>query len=113
MSHCGYLGVLPENTIVMADRGLKQIESLLNKKGCTLVRPPSVSNNEKMTKKDVLFTKRIASVRIHIERVIKRIRDFQLLSPHAVIGTEMVQKLNTAMKIACAIINLQQPIINQ
>lgn len=97
----------------MADRGFKQIESLLSKKGCTLVRPPSVSSKEKMSKEDVLLTKRIASVRIHIERVIKRVRDFQLLSPHAVIGREMVQRLDSVIKVACAVINLQQPIINQ
>lgn len=111
--NCGFLDVLPDHCTVMADRGFKQIESLLNKKGCSLVRPPSVPANEKMSKEDVLLTKRIASVRIHIERVIKRIRDFKLLGPHAVIGAEIIQKLDGAIKIACAIINLQQPIIKQ
>lgn len=113
LEDCGYLDVLPGNCVVMADRGFKQIETLLNKNKCTLIRPPSVSTKEKMTKEEVILTKRIASVRIHIERIIKRIRDFKLLSPHATVNSELVQTLDYAMIIACAIINLQNPIIKK
>ncbi|KAK4886340.1 hypothetical protein RN001_002611 [Aquatica leii] len=90
----GFLEVLPENAVV-ADRGFKKIESFLLKKNCTLVRPPSVVNKEQMTKDDVLLTKRIVSVRIHIERVIKRVRDFKILSPHATLNKDLVQQLVT------------------
>lgn len=110
---CGFLNELPENSVIMADRGFKKIETFLHKKNCTLIRPPSVANKEKMSKDDVLLTKRIASVRIHIERVIKRIRDFKLLSPHATVNLSLVQKLDHVIIIACAIINLQSPIIKQ
>lgn len=113
LEDCGYLDVLPENSVVMADRGFKQIEGLLRKKNCTLVRPPSVTSDSKMTEDEVVLTKRIASVRIHIERVIKRIRDFKLLSPHSTVNSELVQKIDSAIEVACAIINLQKPIINQ
>ncbi|KAJ8928331.1 hypothetical protein NQ314_019115 [Rhamnusium bicolor] len=113
LEDCGYLNVLPENSVVMADRGFKQIEPLLNAKNCTLVRPPSVTSDKLMTEDEVALTKRIASVRIHIERVIKRIRDFKLLSPHATVNSELVQKIDSAIVVACAIINLQRPIIKQ
>lgn len=109
----GFLNKLPESSAVMADRGFKKIESFLNKKKCSLVRPPSVVSKEIMTKDDVLLTKRIASVRIHIERIIKRVRDFKMLSPHATVNLDLVQKLDDIIVIACAIINLQKPIINQ
>lgn len=111
--NCGYLEVLPENCAVMADRGFKKIETFLNKKNCNLVRPPSVINKEQMSKDDVLLTRRIASVRIHIERIIKRVRDFKMLGPHATVNLDLVQKLDNIIVIACAIINLQQPIIRQ
>ncbi|KAK4885149.1 hypothetical protein RN001_001420 [Aquatica leii] len=55
LEDCGYLEVLPENCAVMADRGFKQIEGLLNKKNCTLVRPPSVSSGKKMTAEEVVL----------------------------------------------------------
>lgn len=65
--NCGFLDILPENSVVMAYRGFKKIETLLHKKKCSLVRPPSVVNKEQMSKDDVLLTKRIDSIRIHIE----------------------------------------------
>ncbi|XP_030746851.1 uncharacterized protein LOC115875514 [Sitophilus oryzae] len=111
----GYLKVLAENCVIMADRGFKQIETSLRKKKCTLVRPPSVLSNVKKTKDDVLLTKRIASVRIHIERIINRLRHFKMLGPHSTLSSAMVQKLDniSIVSISCAIINLQKPIIIQ
>ncbi|XP_037301861.1 uncharacterized protein LOC119192128 [Manduca sexta] len=43
-----------------------------NLKGCSLVRPPSVSAKSNLTKVEARKTKEIASLRIHIERVIRR-----------------------------------------
>ncbi|KAJ8941372.1 hypothetical protein NQ318_000838 [Aromia moschata] len=64
----GYLEIVPAGCGVMADRGFKGIGKLLHERNCQLVRPPSVSSAEKPTKAEVLETKRIASLRIHIER---------------------------------------------
>lgn len=72
----GFLNVLPQNTVVMVNREFKTIETFLHKKNCILER--TVANIEKMSKDDVLLIKRIANVRIHTERVIKRIRDFKI-----------------------------------
>lgn len=110
---CGFMDIVPKNAVIMADRGFKKIEKILYKKNCTLVRPPSVAAKEQMSKEDVLLTKRIASVRIHIERIIKRIRDFKMLSPHAVVNIDLVQKLDNIIIIACAIVNLQKPILKK
>lgn len=66
-----------------------------------------------MTKDDVLLTKPIASVRIHIERSIKRVRYFKMLSPHAAVNLDLEQKLDEIIVIACATIKLEKPIIKQ
>lgn len=66
----------------MADRGFKHLEQCLKKAGITLVRPPSVETGVKMSKTEAKFTKQIASLRIHIERVIRRLREFRMLKPH-------------------------------
>ncbi|KAJ8931195.1 hypothetical protein NQ314_015928 [Rhamnusium bicolor] len=71
-----YLNILPPNCDVMADRGFKGIGGLLNKKNCNLIRPPSVQTGTQCTKQEVKESKRIASLRIHIERVIRRLREF-------------------------------------
>ncbi|KAF0682240.1 Uncharacterized protein FWK35_00035585, partial [Aphis craccivora] len=74
----GYLECLPENCTVMADRGLK---------------------------KEVLETKRIASLRIHIERVIGRLREFKTLKPHVLMHLSLVSNVDDIITIACALIN--------
>ena len=44
MQRSGFLACLKPGTAVMADRGFKAIESVLNQAGCTLVRPHSIVN---------------------------------------------------------------------
>lgn len=108
-----YLNILPPYCKIMADRGFKHIECLLQKKGCTLIRPLSVSNNVNPTKSEVIETRRIASLRIHIERVIGRLREFELLTPHAGIPYQTLDIIDEIVLIAAALINLQTPIIAQ
>ena len=108
-----YLNVLPPNCEIMADRGFKHIERLLQTKGCTLIRPPSVSSNFNPTKSEIIETRRIASLRIHIERVIGRLRRFELLAPHAGISYLMLDIIDEIILIAAALTNLQAPIIAQ
>ncbi|XP_071576229.1 uncharacterized protein [Temnothorax nylanderi] len=108
---CGIMDELPKNCAVMADRGFKQIETVLSKKNCRLVRPPSVSSNVKPSKLQVLETKRIASLRIHIERVIRRIREFKMLVPHACTNHFIIPIIDHAVIICAGLINIQTPII--
>lgn len=110
---CGYLDQVPAGSSVMADRGFKEIAKYLHERNCTLVRPPSVSSSTKPTRAEVMESKRIASLRIHIERVIRRIREFEYLKPHSVINHNLVAQTDAVIKIACALINLQNPIIKQ
>lgn len=112
LENSGFLDILPPNVAVMADRGFKHVEHLLVIKGCTLVRPPSVSAGTKLTKSEVLETKRIASLRIHVERVIRRIREFSFLAPHACIDNKLLLHTDNVIKIVCGLINLQSGIIS-
>lgn len=107
----GYLDVLASNCSVMADRGFKHIEGLLKRKNCRLVKPPSVASGTKLSRAEVIETKRIASLRIHIERVIRRLRESAYLKPHAVINHDVVAYTDSVVNIACGLINLQSPII--
>ncbi|CAG4966261.1 unnamed protein product [Colias eurytheme] len=106
-----FLDVLPPNCSILADRGFKHIDTLLTKKGIKLLRPPSVAKNVKLTKKEAIQSKVIASLRIHIERVIRRIRLFKLLKPHSVINNKLIQYIDEVVTIACGLINLQSSIV--
>ncbi|XP_050510330.1 uncharacterized protein LOC126892532 [Diabrotica virgifera virgifera] len=110
--HSGFLNILPSNVAVMADRGFKHIDHLLRSKGCVLIRPPSVSVGTKPSKDEVFETKRIASLRIHVERVIRRLREFSFLAPHACIDNKLLCYSDNIIKIVCGLINLQSGIIS-
>lgn len=44
-----------------------------------LVRPPFLSQKKQMTKEDAIRTAEIARARVHVERVIQRLRQYKLL----------------------------------
>lgn len=112
VEYSGFLNILPPNISVMADRGFKHIEHLLVAKNSKLIRPPSVSSNTKPSKAEVLETKRIASLRIHVERVIRRLREFAFLVPHACIDNKLIPYTDQIIKIVCGLINLQSGFIS-
>lgn len=63
----------------MADRGFKGVEKELNNINCILIRLPSAVNDKQMTEKEVSETKKKACLRIHVERTIRRVREFKIL----------------------------------
>lgn len=105
------LDILQPNAVVMADRGFKEIEPLLNSHGIKLLRPPSVYSGIKQSLAETLQSKVIASLRVHVERVIRRIREFSLLKQHSVVNYKYVPYLDEVVVIACGLINLQGEII--
>lgn len=103
--------VLPTGSVVMADRGFKELGSLFASRGIKLLKPPSVYAAKKPTKEEVMQTKIIASLRIHVERVIRRLREFRMLKPHSTVNHKHVGYLNYLVIIACGLNNLQHEII--
>ena len=61
--------------MVMADRGFT-IEEELASRGATLKIPAFTKNKKQMPAKDVHNSHKISNVRIHMERVIGRIKKF-------------------------------------
>lgn len=111
VENCNFLDYLDPGTAILADRGFKHVEQTLSKKGIKLLRPPSVASGSKLSKEEVRQTKIIASLRIHVERVIRRIREFNMLKQHSVINKNFLRVLNDIVVIACALINIQDSLI--
>ena len=61
----------------MADRGFT-IQDLLNPLGVKLNIPAFLDGKEQLYREDVVLSQKIASVRIHVERIIARIKKFSL-----------------------------------
>lgn len=96
---------------VMVDRGFKKIESTVYAKKSKLVRPPSVVTGKKLSKSEVLEGRKIAGLRIHVERAIRRIREFSFCSPHACLYHSLIPYADHAMYVACGLVNLQYSLI--
>jgi len=78
-AQCGLLDLLEEGDAVMADKGFN-IMDLLDGKGIILNIPPKLTDpSGQLSENDRVETHRIASVRIHVERAIGRIKTFRIL----------------------------------
>lgn len=108
---CGLLNHLARDSTVLADRGFKALESYLDTVGVSLQRPPSVYAGKPLSKNDCQKGRQIASVRIHVERFIGRLRAFQFISPHATVPVKLIPYIDFCVIIACALTNLGVPLI--
>ncbi|KAK3890145.1 hypothetical protein Pcinc_005878 [Petrolisthes cinctipes] len=106
----GYLDNLRPGTTVLADRGFKEVEADLTARGCHLARPVSVGKDEQLPAKKVVDMKIIAGLRIHVERVIRRIRVYKILDMHSCVPLSMMDILDDIVRIVCGLVNLQERI---
>jgi DDE superfamily endonuclease len=107
----GYVDNLRKGMVIMADRGFKHLENRLQSRGCKLIRPPSCSAKAPLSEAECLQAKQVASLRIHVERVIGRIRGYAMVSPHSCLHPSLIPYADFAVRIAAGLVNLQKPLI--
>jgi len=89
---------------VMADRGFN-IRHLLLPKNCTL-NIPAFSKGKALSKKALVKSRRIARLRIHVERGIRRLKTFKILT--GIIPLRLRFSLNQIILIVSVLVNLQK-----
>ena len=92
----------------MADKGLK-IEDVLPL-GVTLNIPPFLGMADQMPAEDVVKTQEIASLRIHVERAINKIKNFLIFE--GVIPFSQFGIVNQMWCVCTMLCNFQDPIIS-
>ena len=92
----------------MADRGFTSAD-LLDTRRITLNIPP-MKINEQFTEKELTTTHRIATLRIHVERVIRRIRNFKLLSD---VSNNMARVVDQMFYVCAMLSNFHGPLCCQ
>ena len=107
-SKSGFLDRLDYGDMVMADRGFT-ISRELSLKGATLAIPDFTKGKVQMPAGSVARSRRISNVRIHIERVIGRLRTFRILNQ--IIPISQVDLLDKIMIIVCALVNLNESVV--
>ena len=64
--------------VIMADRGFN-IQEMLAIKGVKVNLPPFMNESGQFSESELLETRRIASLRIHVERAMERIKNYHIL----------------------------------
>ena len=99
----GMIDNLENGDDVMADRGFN-IRHLVLPKGATL-NIPSFTYGKRLSTKAIKRSRKIARVRIHVERAIRRMKTFRILS--GVIPIRLRFQLNQIITIVTVLCNLQ------
>ena len=73
----GILDLIASKDTVMADHGF-DIEDDVVLRGAHLSNPPFLHGKTQLSEKEVMVTRCIASLRIHLERVMERIKNFHI-----------------------------------
>nr|XP_049692068.1 uncharacterized protein LOC126053600 isoform X2 [Helicoverpa armigera] len=105
VENCKFLENMEPGVSILADRSFKNLQNLFLQKGIELL--PSVGSESKLTKTETCTTKEVASLRMHMERVNRRLREFSLFKPHCVIDTNLYKVIDECVIIACALVNIQ------
>ena len=95
---------------VMADRGFQIKEDLLHYY-CSLSVPPAAHLKDQMTSNECKKTKEIANLRIHVERVINRIKTHRILKN--VLQIKLLPVIDHIMLTCAALCNLKTTLIKK
>ena len=94
----------------MADRGFT-IADLLSPMGVSLNIPSFLRGKDQLSHEEVRESQTIASVRIHVERAIQRIKRFRQIRNE--IPLVLHGSVNHIWTISCLLCNFMNPLIKQ
>lgn len=104
----GFLDLLEANDQVLADRGFL-IEEELASRGATIAMPSFTRGVKQLSMRNVEQSRRLARVRIHVERMMERLKNFKLLSN--IIPLSLVPHIDNIILICAAISNLKPKLV--
>jgi hypothetical protein len=104
----GYLDLIEHGDVVMADRGFL-IRDELASRGACLVIPSFTKGKDQLSPAEVETSRKIAHVRIHIERAMERLKNFRILSQR--MSLNMVPHCDSIMTICGAITNMHPNLV--
>jgi len=81
----------------------------LNEKGAFLKSPKFTRGKRQLSAKEVDESRQLAHVRIHVERVIGRLKDYRILQ--TIIPICQVDLLDDVMAVVCGATNLNNSIV--
>jgi len=105
----GVLDLLESGDSVMADRGF-DIQDDLTPLGVKLNIPPFLKGKSQLDEKEMVETRRIASVRIHVERAMERIKNYHIFD--RVIPSSLTDLTDQIFFVCAVLCNFWPPLCN-
>ncbi|XP_059195123.1 uncharacterized protein LOC131976217 [Centropristis striata] len=109
-ANSGFLEYLRPGDEVMADRGFV-IQDLLFERKVKLVLPAFTRRGLPLSEEDTTNTRRIANVRVHVERVIRRLKNYRIVSQTVPIN--LAPKFDKILRVCAGLCNLRGDIIQE
>ena len=104
----GIIDLLEGGDSVMADKGF-EIQDLLVPKKVSLNIPPFMRCKDQLDPDEEDETRQIASVRIHVERAIEKIKNYKILKQ--IVPNSMAEDLNKIWKVCSILTNFKGPLV--
>ena len=105
----GLLDKLEPGDEVIADKGFT-IHDLLIPRGIRLNIPPFLQKNMQMAANDVFLTKKIARLRVHVERAIGRVKEYKILQD--TLPASMWDSISNVIYVCCMLSNFGPPLVS-
>lgn len=106
--HSGLIDKIEPGDVVLADRGFL-VADYFAVKGAKLIVPDYVKGKKQLSRQQVKRSQKISNIRIHIERVIKQIKRFEIL--HSIIPIKFLNYIDSVVLICAALSNMSPPIV--
>ena len=104
-NHCGLAELLEPGDVVLCDKGFPSFKT----DGAIIVTPPrSAPHQVQFSKEQMDETRKIARVRIHVERVIGRLKQFEVFRS---IPVSLFPYIDAIIRFCCVLTNFSPPII--
>ena len=101
--NCGFVDVPEPGTVILADRGFL-IGDELAARGVRLMMPAFTKGRSQLSKREVDESRECAKLRIHVERVIRKVRQFRMIQ--GPVPVTLLKLVDECVFIACGIVNL-------
>lgn len=96
------------NDAIMSDKGF-HVENECLERGIELIRPHFLRRKTKFSKQEAKVNDEIAKARIHVERVIQRLKQFKIFNQK--ISRNMLPYMSSIAKIISCLVNIGSPIL--
>lgn len=104
-----FLDIIEEGDVILADKGFPGIRAGVAGKSAVLIMPPFSTGNQPFSREQLKQTHDIAQVRVHVERMIQRIKTHGILQHR--IPISLIPAMSKIFHMCCVLANLQSPII--